>query len=91
MAMKKLIIISLALISLTLGQWGSLEHAFHQHAPGEQCDYCLSAKSLDHGLITTPVIPVSGYSISAQAVTHPIVATHSSHRHYPARAPPRFI
>ena len=89
--MKKLLIISLALISLTLGQLGSLEHAFHKHVPGEQCDYCLSAKSLDHGLITTPVITVSGYSISAQAVTQPIVAAHRTHRHYPVRAPPRFI
>lgn len=89
--MKKLLIISLALISLTIGQLGSLEHAFHDHAPGEQCDYCLSAKSLDHGLITTPVIPLSGYSISAQAVTQPIVAAQRSHRHYLVRAPPRFI
>lgn len=89
--MKKFLVISLALISLTLGQLGSLEHAFHKHVPGEQCDYCLSAKSLDHGLITTPVIAVSGYSISAQAVTQPIVAAHRSHRHYLVRAPPRFI
>ena len=91
MAMKKLLIISLALISLTLGQMGSLEHAFHEHAAGEQCDYCLSAKSLGHGLITSPVIPVSRYSISVQTDNPLLTRGHSSHRHYPTRAPPHFI
>jgi hypothetical protein len=86
--MKKLLIISLALISLTLGQWGSLEHAFHKHVPGEQCDYCLSAKSLDHGLITTPLIAVGGYSITVEAASPLLLAGHRSHRHYPVRAPP---
>lgn len=88
MAMKKLLIISLALISLTLGQWGSLEHAFHSHAPGEQCDYCLSAKSLDHGLITTPVIPLSGNSVSTQAAGPLLTLAHRSYRYYSVRAPP---
>lgn len=86
--MKKLLIISLALISLTLGQLGSLEHAFHSHAPGEQCDYCLSAKSLDHGLISTPLIPVSGYNVSTQAASQQLTAGQRSHRYYSVRAPP---
>lgn len=89
--MKKLLIISLALISLTLGQWSSLEHVFHKHAPGEQCDICLSAKSLDHGLITLPALVVNN---NTQAERNNVVlyqVTANSLRHYSARAPPVFI
>lgn len=89
--MKKLLIISLALISLTLGQWGSLEHAFHKHAPGEQCDICLSAKSLDHGLITLPALVVSTNTQAEHNTTVLYQVTGNSLRHYSARAPPRFI
>jgi hypothetical protein len=86
--MKKLLIISLALISLTIGQLGSLEHAFHEHAPGEQCDYCLSAKSLGHGLITTLLIVAGGYSITVEAASPLLLAGQPGHRHYSVRAPP---
>ncbi len=44
--MKRLLILSISLF-LLLGQWGSLEHLYHDHHSGEACDYCLQLKSLD--------------------------------------------
>ena len=88
--MNRLHITIFALI-LLLGQWGSFDHAYHQHDSGEACDYCLSAQALDHAI--TPAMPFVFAPSFQQFQPEPIWKhiSNSSVRYYAVRAPPRFI
>lgn len=76
---------------LLLGQWGSFDHAYHQHDTGEVCDFCLSAQVLDHAIapaihfVFTPSFEVFQANLTKQ------LSANSTARYYAARAPPRFI
>ena len=88
--MKRLLLTFFALI-IILVQQGSLEHAYHEHAAGEICDYCLNSKSLDHFTVNSaqPVV----HTVSLQwkfEYSHSVILT-SHTRYFSARAPPRFI
>jgi hypothetical protein len=88
--MRQLLLTLLAVITL-LSQWGWVEHAYHEHDPGEICAVCLTGNAHDHAL--TPSLPqlpvVSGYIISAQT-SHQMLVQRAA-RYYPTRAPPRFL
>jgi len=47
-----------------ISQWGSIDHAHHQHDSGEVCDYCIGSKNLEHmtGDSHTRNLPVILYS-----------------------------
>lgn len=76
---------------LLLGQWGSFDHAYHQHDTGEVCDYCLSAQALDHAIV--PAIQFV-FTPSFEEFQPDLTKQHTSSsrvRYYAARAPPRFL
>jgi len=88
--MSRLYITVLALI-LLLGQWSSIDHAYHQHDSAEACDYCLSAQTLDHA--ATPAT-LFVFAPSFKVFKSDLISelTFKSHfRYFAARAPPRFI
>lgn len=76
---------------LLLGQWGSFDHAYHEHDSGEACDYCLSAQALDHAI--TPAIQFVFTPSFEEFQPHLTKQNLSSNtvRYYAARAPPRFL
>jgi hypothetical protein len=76
---------------LVLGQWGSLDHAYHDHETSEVCDYCLSAQPLDHAVttFTQPVISTGDPQWHDESAIE-LITKYTIH-HYAARAPPRFI
>lgn len=76
---------------LVLGQWGSLDHAYHDHETSEVCDYCLSAQSLDHAVTmsTLPVISTGDTQWSDEPAVE-LIAKYTIY-YYAARASPRFI
>ena len=88
--MKRLPLIIFTLI-LLLGQWGSLDHAYHEHNSGENCDFCISAKSLDHAVSTSIslVFSQSCHQCFSEQINKSI--TKIDIHYYIARAPPFFI
>lgn len=88
--MSRLYLLTFAFIML-LGQWGSLDHAYHQHDTGEVCDYCISSQALDHAIapITLLVLTPSFEDFQPEQTEHQIANSHV--RHYTVRAPPRFL
>lgn len=88
--MKRLNLIVLTLF-LILGQWSSLEHAFHEHQASEVCDYCLSKKPLEH-LAVNSIQTFFPTSIPQwQDELTPQVYLNEKVSYFAARAPPRFI
>lgn len=88
--MKRLHFIILA-TTLLLSQWGSIDHAFHAHQVGEVCDYCISAKALDHTVSSEIKDAVVVKQTFIQAELAQTSISKSFTPHYAARAPPRFI
>lgn len=88
--MNRLHITIFALL-LLLGQWGSFDHAYHQHDSGEVCDFCLSAQALDHAIsASTPLVFATSFQIF-QPRSHQLHTSDNSFHYFTARAPPRFI
>ena len=88
--MKSLNLIILTII-LALGQWASLDHAYHDHQENEVCEYCLSIKPLEHTATGSSYhIPSSSHSQwHFELVT--TIDVLGSASYFAARAPPRFI
>jgi len=88
--MNRLHLTIFALI-LLLGQWGNIDHAYHEHDSGEVCDFCLSAQALDHAI--TPAIQCVFAPSFHQTLSQQVQGYVSANgaRYYAARAPPRFI
>lgn len=88
--MKRLYLPILLLV-LLLTQLGSLAHESHIHDSAENCDYCLSAKVLDHAV--TPAIQGVIPSSSFQSLAEPawMGRSEKGFHYYTARAPPHFI
>jgi len=88
--MKSLSLILLTLF-LALGQWASIDHAYHDHQENEACEYCLSIKPLEHAAAGSsyPYLS-SNYSqwYFELAITTDVIGSTS---YFAARAPPRFI
>ena len=88
--MKRLHLIILT-VTLLLSQWGSIDHVYTHHTAGEVCDYCVSAKSFDHAVISSFQVT----HVSKQNQTPVVLAQASiekiASRYYATRAPPRFI
>lgn len=88
--MHRLHITLFALIIL-LGQWGGIDHAYHEHDTGEVCDFCLSAQALDNAI--TPalqfVFTPSFHQFQPELVLGYVSKNNA--RYYAARAPPPFI
>lgn len=78
-------------IILLLAQWGSFEHAYHEHDSGEVCDYCLTSQALDH--VVTPAIQFVFTSSFHQILPRQVLGyfSISAVRYYATRAPPRYI
>ena len=78
-------------VALLLSQWGTIDHVYTHHTAGEVCDYCVSAKSFDHAVISSFQIT----HVSKQTQTPAVLAQASiekiASRYYATRAPPRFI
>lgn len=88
--MKHLHLIVLT-VTLLLSQWGTIDHVYQEHTAGEVCDFCISAKSLDHAVTSSSqsialIKQMQRPEILAQASTSKSVT-----RYYAVRAPPRFI
>jgi len=88
--MKRLPLIVFTLI-LLLGQWGSLDHAYHEHNSGENCDYCISAKSLDNAINTSLNIVFSQSCHQCFSEPNHKSITLIDLRYYAVRAPPHII
>ncbi len=88
--MKSLNLIILTII-LALGQWASLDHAYHDHQENESCEYCLSIKPLEHAAAGTSYsVPSIGHTQWHYQLATTIDVS-ASVSYFAARAPPRFI
>jgi len=88
--MKRLNLIFLSLF-LMLGQWGSLDHVYHEHESVDVCEFCLSSQSLEHAL-TTSVSSIVVLEQPYRKVNQARLLFVKDNIHYfSVRAPPRFI
>lgn len=88
--MKRLPLIFITLIIL-FGQWGSLEHVYHDHKSGEACDYCLKAQPLDHAVTSAFQLGISNAPVHPGVEEVQAFISRSTIYYYSVRAPPRFI
>lgn len=88
--MNRQLIIVLTLF-LVLTQWGSLEHAYHDHSAGEACDYCSTSKSLDHIVLASSesVVHTVGFQWHDELISQDFYKAHVNY--FTARAPPHTI
>jgi hypothetical protein len=87
--MKRIHLIVFALV-LILGQWSSLEHAYHEHNSNEVCDYCLSIKPLDNAATNSAQAFVSNQiSHNQDELTSGFIPSNLI-RHFSVRAPPLY-
>ena len=88
--MKRLHLIILT-ATLLLSQWGTIDHVYTDHTAGDVCDYCVSAKSFDHAVISSfQVTHVTKQTQSSVVIAQTSIEKIAS-RYYASRAPPRFV
>jgi hypothetical protein len=88
--MKRLHLLILT-ATLLLSQWGAIDHVYTHHSAGEVCDYCVSAKSFDHAVISSFQVTLVTKQIQTPVVLAQASIEKIASRYYATRAPPRFI
>lgn len=78
-------------VTLLLGQWGSIDHVYHDHAASEVCDFCISAKSFDHAVASSfQATTLTKQTQQAETLLQASTSQGVIH-YYAVRAPPRLI
>lgn len=78
-------------VLLLLGQWGSLDHVYHEHDSSEVCDYCIQKQGSDQAVEEGIQPVIAAFNHCDPSGQYSNTFSNRNIRGYEARAPPRSI